>query len=140
VEALSLFRGDQARELADVARYLGPLHRDDDFVDWLLTYGWGKSWGIIIESAAALKQLGRHFQSFIMVYDPQGKPLFFRYYDPRVFRIYLPTCNESELKVVFGPVNSFYVEGEDSNRLIHYVLADGKLVEREVHLAGFGGK
>jgi hypothetical protein len=69
-----------------------------------------------------------------MVYDPQGKPLYFRYYDPRVFRIYLPTCNESELKIVFGPVNSFYVEWEDPNWLIHYVLADGKLVERKVRV------
>ena len=67
----------------------------------------------MIESPAGLRELGRHFQAFIMVYDPQGKPLYFRYYDPRVFRIYLPTCNESELKTVFGPVNSFYVEGED---------------------------
>jgi hypothetical protein len=133
-DAVSLFRGDKARELAGVAPYLVALHREDSSIDWLLAYGWGNSWGIIIESAAGLKELGRHFQSFIMVYDPQGKPLYFRYYDPRVFRIYLPTCNESELKIVFGPVNSFYVEWEDPNWLIHYVLADGKLVERKVRV------
>jgi hypothetical protein len=133
-EAVSLFRGDKARELADVAPYLVPLHREDIFTDWFFTYGWGNSWGIMIESAAGLKELGRHFQGFIMVYDPKGKPLYFRYYDPRVFRIYLPTCNESELKIVFGPVNSFYVEGDDPDYLIHYVLADGKLVERKVRV------
>ena len=69
-----------------------------------------------------------------MVYDPQGKPLYFRYYDPRVLRIYLPTCKESELKTVFGPVNSFYAEGEDPAYLIHYAFAGGKLVERRVRL------
>lgn len=134
IEAVSLFRGDLAGELADVAPYLVPLHRGDNVTDWLFTYGWGNSWGILIESPELLKTLGRHLQGLIMVYDPQGKPLYFRYYDPRVLRIYLPTCNESELKSVFGPVSSFYVEGEDPDYLIHYALADGKLVERKVHL------
>jgi hypothetical protein len=134
IEAVSLFRGDKALELADVAPYLVELYRDDSFTDWLFTYGWGNSWGILIESPAGLKELGRHFQGFIMVYDPQGKPLYFRYYDPRVFRVYMPTCNESELKTVFGPVNSFYVEGEDPDYLIHYAFAGGKLVERKVRI------
>ena len=134
IEAVSLFRGDKARELADVAPYLVELHREDSFSDWLFTYGWGNSWGILIESPAGLKELGRHFQGFVMVYDPRGKPLYFRYYDPRVFRVYLPTCNEAELKTVFGPVNAFYVEGEDSGFLIHYAFAGGKLVERKVRL------
>jgi hypothetical protein len=130
----SLFRGEQARELATVAPYLVHLLRDDPFTEWLFTYGWGNNWGITIESSAALSmgELRRHFQSFIMVYDPVGKPLFFRYYDPRVFRVYLPTCNESELKTVFGPVNAFYVEAEDSGYLMHYSLAEGKLVDRKV--------
>lgn len=132
LEALSLFRGDKAVELADVAPYLVSLYREDILIDWLLTYGWGNSWGIIVESAAGLKELGRHFQSFVMVYDSKGIPLYFRYYDPRVFRIYMPTCNESELKTVFGPVNSFYLEAQDPEHLIHYAFADGKLVERTV--------
>jgi hypothetical protein len=133
-EALSLFRGDKARELADVAPYLVPLSRGESLIDWLLTNGWGNSWGIIVESSADLKELRRHFQSFVMVYDPQGKPLYFRYYDPRVLRIYLPTCRESELKAVFGPVNSFYAEGEDTAYLVHYAFAGGELVERKVRL------
>ena len=134
LEALSLFRGDKAIELADVAPYLVSFYREDSLLDWLLTYGWGNSWGIIVESAAGFKELARHFQAFVMVYDSKGSPLYFRYYDPRVFRIYMPTCNESELKTVFGPVNSFYLEAEDPEYLIHYAFADGKLVERRVHV------
>jgi hypothetical protein len=134
VEVVSLFRGEKAQELATVAPYLVALHRDDSFTDWFFTYGWGNSWGIIIESSVGLADLKRHFQSFIMVYDEEGKPLFFRYYDPRVFRIYLPTCNEGEFETVFGPVSSFYVEGEEADTLMHYALADNKLVERKVQL------
>ncbi|MDR3555094.1 MAG: DUF4123 domain-containing protein [Syntrophobacteraceae bacterium] len=134
VEAFSLFRGDKARELADVAPYLVPLHRGEDLVRWLLTHGWGNSWAIMVESSVDLKKLRRHLQAFVMVYDPQGKPLYFRYYDPRVLRIYLPTCRESELKTLFGPVNSFYSEAEDPAYLVHYAFAGGKLVERRVRL------
>lgn len=134
VEAVSLFRGEKARELAAVAPYLLTLERDHAFSEWLFTYGWGNSWGIIVESAADLAQLRRHFQSFIMVYDEAGKPLYFRYYDPRVLRVYFPTCNEKELETVFGPVDSFYVEGEKPDFLIHYFIADSKLVERRVRL------
>ena len=43
-----------------------------------------------------LKELGRHLQGFVMVYDPKGKPLYFRYYDPRVFAfIFQPAANRS---------------------------------------------
>lgn len=132
VEAASLFRGEQAEELATVAPYLVPLFRDDPLTEWLITFGWGNSWGIFIEASITLNELRRHLQSFVMVYDPKGKPLFFRYYDPRVFRVYLPTCNESELKTVFGPVNAFYMEDTKPGFLMHYSLAAGKLVERRV--------
>jgi hypothetical protein len=134
IEVASLFRGEQARELVAVAPYLVRLHRDDPFVDWLFTYGWGESWGIVVESPADLNELRRHFRDFIMVYDEAGKPLYFRYYDPRVFRVYLPTCNESELRTVFGPVNSYYVEGDASTFMIQCSFADSRLIERKVLL------
>ncbi len=134
VEAVSLFRGEQAIELVDVAPYLIPLQPDAPLTEWLFTYGWGNSWGIIVESPADLGELKRHFRSLIMVYDPEGKPLYFRYYDPRVFRVYLPTCNESELGAVFGPVNSYYVEGEQPDYMLHYARSGGALVERRVQL------
>jgi hypothetical protein len=96
------------------------LKRKDSFTDWLLSNGWGKSWGIFLQSSASLKELQRHFRQFLMVYDEKGTPLYFRHYDPRVLRVYLPTCNESELKTVFGPVHHFYVEGKEENLLIEF--------------------
>jgi hypothetical protein len=133
-KALSLFRGEKARELAEVAPYLFALDRDGPLIDWLLEYGWGNSWGIVVESAFSLSELRRHFQSLIMIYDEKARPLYFRYYDPRVLRVYLPTCNETELSSVFGPVSSYYLEGEESNVLLHYSLSDRRLMERKVRL------
>ena len=59
----------------------------------------------VYELDATLEELRRHFRKFLKVEDPKGKSLIFRYYDPRVLRVYLPTCNAMELQTVFGPVN-----------------------------------
>lgn len=120
IEVVSLYRGDPEVELADVAPYLIKLQRKDPFTEWLLNNGWGQSWGIFLESSATLIELRQHFRTFLMVYDEEGDPLYFRYYDPRVLRVYLPTCNESELQTVFGPVSHFYVEGKEKNQLIEF--------------------
>lgn len=133
-EAGCLYRGDKARELARVSPYLVPLQWDGPLSDWLFTYGWGNSWGIIVESTADFRDLRRHFQSFVMVYTAEGIPLYFRYYDPRVLRIYLPTCNEKELRIVFGPVGSYYVEGLEPRSFLHYSFSDNRLMERKVQV------
>jgi len=132
IDFVNLFRGEKARELETVAPYLSPLERDDPFTQWIFNNGWGDSWGILVESLAGLRELKRHFQGFLMVYDEDGKPLYFRYYDPRVLRVYLPTCNGSELAILFGPVDHYWAEGEDGNSLIEYSLARGKLVDRVI--------
>jgi hypothetical protein len=134
IECVSLFRGEKARELATVAPYLMALQRDDSFTQWIINSGWGQSWGIIVGSRATLNELKRHFRNFLMVYDEDGKPLFFRYYDPRVLRVYLPTCNESEIETVFGPVSQYWVEGQDGKSMLEYSQAYGKLSERNIQL------
>jgi hypothetical protein len=119
-EVLCLYIGDKAVELATVAPYLINLKREDSFTQWLLMSGWGKSWGIFLQSSAPFKELHRHFRKFLMVHDEEGTPFYFRFYDPRVLRIYLPTCNEKELEAVFGPVSCYYVENRDSSEMIEF--------------------
>jgi hypothetical protein len=83
-----------------------------------------------------MKNLRRHLRSFLRVTDEAGRRLIFRYYDPRVLRVYLPTCWPSELRDVFGPIDCFLMEGEDPMVLLNYRLAGSKLVERKVRLDG----
>ena len=109
-----LFAGDLPQELAEAAPYLVALSPHSHLTEALLTLGWGHSWGVFLASSAILQNLRRHFRRFLEVCDEQGKRLLFRYYDPRVLRIYLPTCNEEELRFVFGPVDRFVLEGEKS--------------------------
>ena len=55
-----------------------------------------------------------------MVQDPEGKTLLFRYYDPRVMRVYLPTCNSEEIRAVFGPLQWYAMESEEAGELIRF--------------------
>lgn len=120
IEVVSLYRGDPERELAEVAPYLIKLQRIDPFNEWFLKNGWGKSWGIFFESSATMKELRQHLRIFLMVYDEEANPLYFRYYDPRVFRIYLPTCDQEEMNTVFGPIRYYAMEDEDPNFLLRF--------------------
>jgi len=112
-----LFSGDIPYDLAEAAPYLVQLSREADFTRWLLENGWGKGFGIFAWSRAGLETLRRHFRRLLQVKNEQGKTLYFRYYDPRVLRAYLPTCTSEELRAVFGPAGRLLVEGEESQVL-----------------------
>jgi hypothetical protein len=127
-----LFMGELEPGMAEVAPYLVHLERNAEFTEWLIDRGWGEHWGIFAVSDGNMKAMRQHFRSFLTVYGPDFKPLFFRYYDPRVLRVYLPTCNAEELKTVFGPVQYYLLEGEDAKDALQFrnlagVLRQGKL-------------
>lgn len=130
-----LFIGDQAREMATVAPYLVELDKNDAFTQWILEKGWGKSWGIFVESEATFIKLRNHLRTFLRVADEDGKTFFFRYYDPRVLRIFLPTCDAEQVKTLFGAVIRYYSEGENGNTLIQYSVRDNKLDETVTNLS-----
>src|SRR5512140_2233253 len=93
---------------------------------------WGNSWGIYLTSAASLPDLRKHFRHFLMaeIEGEGGKSFYFRFYDPRVLRTYLPTCTIDELRQFFGPVGSFLVEDKDEAKLVR-LRAGSKGLERE---------
>ncbi len=135
-QKVCLLIGEQARELATVAPYLVALDEDDPFTQWILDQGWGKSWGVFLETETTFIKLRNHLRTFLRVADEDGKTLFFRYYDPRVLRVFLPTCDTAQLETMFGPVVRYYSEGEEGNTLIQYSLRDDKLIEDVTELAG----
>ena len=133
-DCVSLFRGAKARELALVAPYLVCMPRDHDYTKWVVKGGWGNSWGIFLESSADLRTLENHFQQIIMVRNEDNDLLYFRFYDPRVLRNYLPTCNAAEREDFFGPVTTIYMEGPEPEKMTQYSLAPGKLVSGDVEI------
>lgn len=124
---ICLYRGELAPDIAEVAPYLVRLEKETEFAHWALAEGWGQHWGIFVRSQAELHELRQHFRKFLTVYTPDNTPVLFRYYDPRVLRIYLPTCNAEELATVFGPVTSYFLEGEKPDSALRFAWQTGAL-------------
>ena len=129
-----LYSGELPSDLKFAAPYLVSLDPEDRTTRYILRHAWGNSWGIFLRSTIGMEKLRRHLKSLLMVKDQQGRRLLFRYYDPRVLRVYLPTCWPAELEQVFGPIKAYLVEGSESGTLIQYRVDDGRLMEKEVRL------
>ena len=115
-----LFSGQMPPDLAAAAPWLVALEPGDTFTEWLLSSGWGKSWAVLFTAPASFKQVRSHLRTLFQVRDERGRKLYFRWYDPRVLREYLPTCTPEELATVFGPIEVFLAEDETPNVLLEF--------------------
>lgn len=113
-DSRSLFQGKKdAKRLLNVAPQIFQFDDKPDFISWYFENGWGNSWGIIVYSSESIKSLQKHFQKFIDVITEDGKEYYLRFYDPRVLRVFLPTCDAQQLIEFFGPINYFICEDKD---------------------------
>ncbi len=122
-----LYRGELQPDLAEVAPYLVRLQENSDVTRWVIEKGWGRHWGVFARSREGLRSLRGHFRRFLTVHDGNGKPLYFRYYDPRVLRVYLPTCNAQELTDFFGPVDRYLLEDAEGKAILGFANHSGLL-------------
>jgi len=127
-----LYSGRRGLELQEVAPYLVHLRKGWQFTRRLIEKGWGDSWCIFFTSDATFNSLRHHFRQFLRVRDEQGRRLLFRYYDPRVFRIYLPSCNAEELRLWFKPVDTYMMDGDDPETMLSFRCDGGELRQSAV--------
>lgn len=132
-EHICLYEGDSEKFLASVAPWMFGFEQGSDFATWMLRSARGNSWGIFLRSSAEPVRLYRHLRKFLIVQSEEGKEMYFRYYDPRVLRVFLPTCEAPQLKEFFGPIEAFMAENEQG-LLVEYALVDGKLTYTETGL------
>ncbi len=130
-EGVSLFREDP-EDLAEVAPYLFNCIEKSQFYNWVLNTGWGKAWGIFCITTIDFNELRRHFRRFLMVKTEDGLQLYFRFYDPRVLRIFLPTCDAFQLREFFGPITRFICEDEDPEFALVFFHDNTKLITQRV--------
>lgn len=115
-----LFRGEIAADLAQTAPYLVHLEYKHPFTTWVVEKGWYEHWGIFATSDANIKVLSKHFRKYLMVNDGQNNPANFRFYDPRVLKVFLSDINQEEAEAFFGPVTSYVCEGEQMSQFIRF--------------------
>ena len=102
-----LYAGDLDDDVEEVAPYLIRLEPDHPFTAWLLESIGHKPWGIFCKAPSTLRELRKHFRQFLLVKGPEGENLYFRFYDPRVLLVFLPTCDPDQVLDLFGPVDAF---------------------------------
>lgn len=127
VRARCLYGDDVPPVLAAVSPHLVPIAPDSQFGAWLASAGRTRAWSVLVQSEVGRDDLAIHFASLIRALDPDGVSLLFRFYDPRVLRVYLPTCTPDELEQVFGPAQAFLIEQPDGSQR-EYRRSEGRLV------------
>ena len=134
-EFQSLYEGAQGQQLAHFAPYLIRIPEKSPLIETLINQAWSKSWGIFLTCDKPLKDLRTHFRHFLSVKLPDGKQVYFRYYDPRVLRLFLPTCQPEEINQFFGPIKQFLMEAEDPKLALHFTRGPQGATQRDLQLA-----
>ena len=127
----SLYNGKSAEELATYAPYLVNIAATSPLLAALIGQGWGHSWGIYLLSSASFENIRKHLRRFIMA-DLDGLPVYFRFYDPRVLRAYMPTCTLDEAVEFLGPIDELLMEDRDPDKLLSFSRERAETTETSV--------
>lgn len=102
-----LWRGELELELREVVPYVVAIRHEDEFTNWFLRQSSGTPWGVFVISDTEIHALAYHLRKLLMAELPNGKKVYFRFYDPRVLRAYLPSCTAEEQREFYGPIREF---------------------------------
>lgn len=134
-QTASLYAGFQGELLADISPTLVHLPRESPLLDALVDSGWGDGWGVFLTSNRPFGDVRKHLRRFLLVESGTGKQQYFRFYDPRVLRGFLPTCGPQKIEALFEEVESFAMEAEDPGKLLRFTARGGKALREESALA-----
>ena len=128
--AATLFEGPLARELQSYGPLLVPIDPESEYLEsWARR--WGDNAGILLVARRDRVSVRAHLREIFVVQDETGQEHFFRFYDPRVLRAYLPTCTAEETRTFFGPITRMIVESADATQILRYRPgAKGVLTDR----------
>jgi hypothetical protein len=108
----SLFEGRESEGLALQAPYLVRLPRGSRLLEQTVLEGWGERWGIYLCCRRPFDEVRRQLRRSLMVKrEATEKRMYFRFYDPEVLRLFLPTCSLRQREQIFGEIEAFVVEG-----------------------------
>ncbi len=125
-QMVSLFEEPGASRLADVAPYVVSVQHGSEFLTaW--ENALGSSAGILVLSSVELPTLCAHLRSVFLVTDEMDEEFFFRFYDPRVLRSFLPSCTAEQAGEFFGPIRRILVESATQGRMLSCGLERGQL-------------
>ncbi len=130
-----LLRGELTPDMVHVAPYVALMIPNDEFSNWVIENCFAGNKGIFVQTRFSIKEMRKHFRALVTVYDELGNPMLFRFYDPRVFRKFLPTCDADQVKTFFGNVDRFLLADEEEKDFLTYTQTDGVLDQKTIDLS-----
>lgn len=112
----SLYDGVEGETMAEAAPYLVAIPVGSPLRAALVHEGWGRRWLTVLRSQKPLLELRRHLRKFLMAeLEGDEDPVYFRFYDPEVLRVYMQSCDAEDRKPWFdGVIEAFHVEDPDA--------------------------
>lgn len=105
-----------------VGPYMTPIRcaeRGARYLEFWTNYV-GENAGLFFFTKSWPQAVRAHLISIFEVLDEERRMFFFRFYDPRVIRDYLPTCTGKECKEFFGPIRCILADGEKAGTMYQY--------------------
>ena len=99
-----LLRGALPDAVALAAPYLVELSEASPFSDWLLAEATANhpGWGVVLVSRHALLRVREHCRTLSEVLLPEGGRRRWRWWDPELLAVLLPSCSAEQLDEVFA--------------------------------------
>jgi Domain of unknown function (DUF4123) len=129
---MCLFRTEVVSPLGRSAPYLVPVAHAERLMEAWRGLGRGESWGIFLSSSEQQAGIRQRLRTFNEAKLPDGRIVLFRWWDPRVFRVYMPTCNADDLTQWFASVEEFICETEDGAGFMVYRNGEAGLTQKRV--------
>ena len=116
----SLYDGGPGDALLEVAPRLVALGQAPQLLEDLVHEGWERPWGVFLAAPPDrdLEAVRRHLRKFLMVELARDK-VYFRFYDPRVFAAFVPTCAPAERRELLGDM-AWHVIDFHASRLVTF--------------------
>jgi len=117
----SLYGGKLAERLEEFGPVLVELKEGNPLTQTLATKGEGQAWGILVLSRFDFDSVRNLLRRLLGVEMPDGGKALFRFYDPRVLRSFLPTCQKEEREIFFGNIiHSYLIESPDEDSQLEF--------------------
>ncbi len=109
--SVCILKSNYDGQFVDVGPHLfGSTEKLDEL---MLNEKWGKGSYTLVSFTKDKQNLIQILKNNSEIVTEQDEVMFFRYYDPRILRIFLPIFDKQQLKEFFGTISEFMCEDED---------------------------
>ena len=115
-----LFATDTVSPVGRAAPYMVPVQHAERLMNEWRARGRGRNWGVFVRADIPIPRLLQRLRILNLATLPDGRTVLFRWWDPRVLRVFLPTCSGEQLAPFFDGPQAFLCEAETGEALLGF--------------------